>query len=143
MSRAQIVLLERADRERAVTWIKKARPGSRVEFKGPQRSLPQNDRFYAMLTDLAIQHRISGQRYTVDQWKLMVLHACAKERGEDPQYLPPLNGGGMIQWGRSSSDLSVSEMTEVIEWMFSFGAENGIAWSDPKPKDHQPEENAA
>jgi hypothetical protein len=36
----------------------------------------------------------------------------------------------MIPCGRSSSDLSVHEMSELMEWIAAWGAENGIKFHD-------------
>jgi hypothetical protein len=130
MSRALLTLDSTAKREQAIGWIRKAPTGSRVEFKGPARSLDQNSRFWAMLTDCAVQGRIEGRRYNTEAWKTMFLHAYAEERGVEIKYLPRLQGAGMIPCGRSSSDLSVHEMSELMEWMSAWCAENGIKLHD-------------
>jgi hypothetical protein len=130
MSRAVLALDSTAKREQAIDWIRKAPTHSRVEFKGPARSVDQNSRFWAMLTDCAVQGRIDGRRYNTEQWKLMFLHAYAEERGIEIKYLPALNRAGMVPCGRSSSDLSVGEMSEVMEFITAWGAENGITFHD-------------
>jgi hypothetical protein len=130
MSRAVLTLDSTARREQAIDWVRKAKTGSRVEFKGPARSLDQNSRFWAMLTDCAVQGRIEGRRYNTEAWKTMFLHAFAEERGDEIKYLPRLNGAGLVPSGRSSSDLSVHEMSELMEWIAAWGAENGIKFHD-------------
>jgi hypothetical protein len=130
MSRALLTLDSTARREQAIDWIRKAKTGSRVEFKGPARSLDQNSRFWAMLTDCAVQGRIEGRRYNTEAWKTMFLHAYAEERGVEIKYLPRLQGAGMIPCGRSSSDLSVHEMSELMEWIAAWCAENSIILHD-------------
>jgi hypothetical protein len=126
-SRAQVVLTSKALRERAHDWINKAPTGTRIDFKGPRRSVIQNDRMWAMLTDVATQKTHAGRRFTTDEWKVLFMHAC----GRQVQFLPALDGGAFVPYGQSSSDLSVAEMTDLIEFMFSWGAENGVVWSDP------------
>lgn len=128
MSRVLFVLRGLTDIARAISVIQKAPPGTRVEIKGAKRTLPQNDRMWAMLTDVSRQARHHGQRYTADQWKVIFMHAA----GREVTFIPALEGGGFIPWGQSSSDLSVAEMTDMIECMFEWGARNGIEWSDPK-----------
>ncbi|PDT71702.1 NinB family protein [Bradyrhizobium ottawaense] len=130
MSRALLTLDSTAKREQAIDWIRRAATGSRVEFKGPARSLDQNSRFWAMLTDCAVQGRIDGRRYNTEAWKTMFMHAYAEERGVEIKYLPALNRAGMVPCGRSSSDLSVQEMTELMDWIEAWGAENGIKFHD-------------
>jgi hypothetical protein len=130
MSRALLTLDSTAKREQAIDWIRKAKTGSRVEFKGPARSLDQNSRFWAMLTDCAVQGRINDRRFNTEQWKLMFMHAYAEERGIEIKYLPALNRAGMVSCGRSSSDLSVQEMSELMDYIAAWGAENGIKFHD-------------
>lgn len=128
MSRVLFVLKGLADIARAISVIQKAPPGTRVEIKGAKRTLPQNDRMWAMLTDVSWQARHHGQKYTADQWKVIFLHAA----GREVRFIPSLDGSTFIPWGQSSSDLSIPEMSNLIECMFAWGAENGIAWTDPK-----------
>lgn len=130
MSRALLTLDSTAKREQAIDWINKAKTGSRVEFKGPARSLDQNSRFWAMLTDCAVQGRINGRRFNTEDWKTMFMTAYAEERGIEIRHLPALNRAGMIPSGRSSSDLSVQEMSELMEWIAAWGVENGIKFHD-------------
>lgn len=130
MSRAMLTLRSAAEREQAIQWVQKAPTGSRVEFKGPARSLDQNSRFWAMLTDVAVQGRINGRRFNTEQWKLMFLHAYSEERGVEIKYLPALNRAGMVPCGRSSSDLSVGEMSELMDFISAWGAENNIKFHD-------------
>lgn len=130
MSRAMLTLRSTAEREQAIEWIRKSPAGTRVEFKGPARSLDQNSRFWAMLTDVAVQGRINGRRFNTEQWKLMFLHAYSEERGVEIKYLPALNRAGMVPCGRSSSDLSVGEMSELMDFISAWGAENSIKFHD-------------
>lgn len=130
MSRAQLVLGSPRDRDRAIAWIRNAPPRTRVEFKAEKRTLPQNDRMWAMLTDISVQKEHAGRRYTPDQWKVLFMHAC----GREVQFIPALDKTTFIPWGQSSSDLSKDEMSELIEFLFAWGAENGVVWSDPAEK---------
>lgn len=130
MSRALIVVRGTEDRQRAATWCQKAPGGTRIEFKGSKRTLPQNDKMWAMLTDISRQKLHGGRRYSPDQWKVIFLHAV----GREVQFIPSLDGTTFIPWGQSSSDLSKEEMSELIEFLFAWGAENGVAWSDPSEK---------
>lgn len=126
MGRALICIEDPASRAKATHWIARAPRGTRVEFKGAKRTLPQNDRMWAMLTDIAQQKEHAGRRYVPDQWKVLFMHAC----GREVQFIPALDGATFIPWGQSSSDLSVPEMTDLIEFMFMWGAQNGVVFHD-------------
>lgn len=126
MSRATIVLNSTRDRDRATGWVKTAPPGTRLEFKHSRRSIPQNDRMWAMLTDLAKQVTWHGVKLTPQDWKLMMLSALKKEL----RIVPNLDGDGFVNLGQSSSDLSKSEMGELIELIAHFGATRGVQFGD-------------
>jgi hypothetical protein len=129
MSRALVVITGDSERQRASNWLARAPVGTRVEFKATKRSIPQNDRMWAMLTDVAAQKEHAGRKYTPDQWKILFMHAC----GREVQFIPALDNSTFIPWGQSSSDLSRPEMTDLIEFIFSWGAEHGVVFHDLEP----------
>ncbi len=128
MSRALICLDTERDRLRAAKWVTQAPAGTRVEFKAAKRSLEQNSRMWAMLTDVATQKEHAGRRYTPDQWKILFMHAC----GREVQFIPALDNSTFIPWGQSSSNLSKQEMTDLIEFIFAWGAENSVTFHEPE-----------
>jgi hypothetical protein len=126
MSRAAIILNSRAERERAANWAAKLPSGTRVEFKEAKRSLPQNDRMWAMLTEVATQVHWHGAKLTPNDWKLVFLDALKRET----RAVPNIDGTGFVELGRSSSDLSKSEMGDLIELIHAFGAEHGVKFRE-------------
>lgn len=128
MGRALITIDCKQDRAKAIDWIAKAPWGTRVEFKAAKRTLPQNDRMWAMLTDVATQLPWHGIKLTPHDWKLMFLDALKREL----RIVPNIDGTGFVNLSRSSSDLAKSEMTDLIELIFAFGANHGIEFHDPE-----------
>jgi hypothetical protein len=126
MSRAVLILNGRAAREKAMRWVANAPPGCRVEFKEVKRSVPQNDRMWASLTDVAQQVEWHGLKLSADDWKLIFLDALKQE----VRLVPNINGNGFVNLGRSSSDLSKGEMSELLELIYAFGAERGVTFHD-------------
>jgi hypothetical protein len=121
MARALVILNTVADREKAVTWVNKAPARTRVEFKAAKRTLPQNDRMWAMLTDISVQVEWHGSKLSPDDWKLIFLDALKREARATIN----LDGNGFVNLTRSS-DLSKDEMSDMIELMFKFGAEHNV-----------------
>lgn len=126
MSRAVITIASAADRERAAKWLGQAPDGTRLEFKAPKRSLPQNDRMWAMLTDVAVQLPWHGVKLAPDDWKLIFLDALKREL----RMVPNIDGNGFVNLGRSSSDLSKAEMGDLMTLIESFGANHGVVFHD-------------
>ena len=126
MSRATVVLNSARDRERVAHWSQKAPTGTRVEFKSSKRTLPQNDRMWAMLTDVAKQVDWYGQKLRPADWKLVFIDALKREL----RIVPNIDGSGFVNLGRSSSDLSKDEMGQLMELIAAFGAEHGVQFGD-------------
>ena len=130
MSRQYFIIWNAEMRRRALQAITDAPKEARVEIKDPKRTLPQNSRFWAMLTDVSRQFEHCGRKYEPDQWKTLFLSAFGREM----QFAPSLDGRGFVPLGQSSSDLSVAEMGDLMTFMEAWGAENGIVWSEPKDR---------
>jgi len=126
MSRALVIVRDDEDRKRAALWSSKAPLGCRIEFKASKRSLPQNSRLWAMLTDVSEQFRWHGIRLTPDKWKLIFLDALKREI----QIVPNLDGTGFVNIGQSSSDLSKEEMGDLMEVIAAFGAREGVVFHE-------------
>lgn len=127
MSRSLLILNSPADRSRAIGCVRAAPAGARVELKGARRTLGQNAKMWAMLTDIAEQKTHCGRKYTADQWKVLLLHAS----GRGVQFIPSLDGATFIPWSQSSRELSREEMSGLIAFMVAWGATNGVAFHAP------------
>ena len=126
MGRALLILTDEFTRARAKRWIDKAPLNTRVEFKASKRTLPQNDRMHAMLTDIATTLDWHGQKYSPDDWKDYFMHSLRRAR-----WMPD-EEGGMVPLGMHTSDLSVEEMSDLMELMAAFGASHGVIFNEPK-----------
>jgi hypothetical protein len=128
VTRAVIVIATEADRQRAIKWITQAKPGTRVVFKEHKRSIPQNDRLWAMLTDVATQLPWHGRKLTPNDWKFLFLDALKRE----VRAVPNIDGTGFVNVGRSSSDLSRDEMSTLLELITAFGVAHDVTFHDPE-----------
>ncbi len=126
MSRYLTSLKSTADRERVARMVAQAPHGTRVEIKAAKRSIPQNDRMWAMLTEVATQLPWHGVKLRPDDWKLIFLDALKREL----RMVPNLDGTGFVNLGRSSSDLTKNEMGDLIELIFEFGSRHGVTFQD-------------
>lgn len=126
MTRALVVINSEADRNLIASWARQAECGTRVEFKRARRSIPQNSLLWAALTDVSRQVEYHGMRLTPDDWKLIFLDGLNRE----VRMVPNLDGTGFVNLGRSSSDLSKQEMTDLIELIFEFGARHAVVFNE-------------
>lgn len=127
MSRALITLRNKLDRERAITWIKRAPDETRVEFKASKRTIAQSDKMWAMLTQVARQAPWDGKKLRPADWRDLFIDALKR----DLRVVPTLDGSGVLSLGRSTSDLSKVEMSDLIELIYAFGANHGVVFQEP------------
>lgn len=96
--------------------------GTRVEFKAPKRTLPQNDAMWAALTEIAHSLDYHGVKLSTEDWKFIFLDALKRE----VRIVPNLDGTGFVNLGRSSSDLSKDEMSAMLEIIYAYAASRGL-----------------
>jgi len=126
MTRALLVLTSPDIRQKAAHWTSRLPDGTRVTFQAPKRTLDQNSRLWAMLTDVATQLPWHGIKLTPDDYKLIFLDALKREL----RMVPNIDGSGFVNLGRSSSDLSKEEMSDLFTLIEQFGANHGVVFHD-------------
>lgn len=87
------------------------------------RSLKQNSLMWSCLTDLSEQVTWYGRKFTPEGWKDFI---TGHIEGQD--LVPNMDGTGfvMLGRGRSTSDMTIAEMIEVIDRCHAFGALEGV-----------------
>ena len=122
---AQVVIIRGEDQRRlAKHLIDRAPTDAVVTIKEGTRTPDQNSKFYAMLSDIS-RSKPQGRKHTPDVWKALMMKAC----GHQVQFALGIDGEP-FPIGFRSSQLSKAQMSDLIEFMYQFGAENGVVWSD-------------
>jgi hypothetical protein len=128
VSRYLIALRSAADRARAMRVIAAAPAGTRIEVKAAKRTTPQNDRMWAHLSDIALQLPWHGVKLSPSSWKLVFMDALKTEL----RMVPNIDGTGFVNLGRASSDLSKSEMSNLLSLIEAFAAQHGVTLHDER-----------
>ena len=131
MNALTIPLYNRQQARQALTaqvfpYLDAALQGSRrwvLSIKPETRSLQQNARLWAMLTDISQQVDWYGRKLSPENWKHVFSAALKKQ-----DVVPGLDGGFVVL-GLSTSKMTVGEMAELQELMEAFGAENGVRFT--------------
>ena len=92
------------------------------------RTLDQNAKMWAMLTDISRQVDWYGERLTPENWKDMITAALNRQK------VVPGIDGGFVALGSRTSKMSIKEMIDVIDFAYAFGSDpnHPVAWSEPK-----------
>ena len=89
------------------------------------RTLEQNAKMWAMLTDISEQVEWHGIDLSKEDWKEMITAALKKQK------VVPGIDGGFVVIGASTSKMSIKEMIDVIDFAYSFGIEHNVKWTEP------------
>jgi hypothetical protein len=111
-----------------------------VTVKPDTRTLAQNRLMWSCLRDLSAQVEWCGKRLTDKGWKDYITgHLDGQE------LIPNMHGTGFISVnrGQSTSDMTIAEMTAVIDLAHAFGDERGVTWSRTSLGREWPDEMAA
>ena len=101
-----------------------------VTIKPETRSTAQNALMWTLLDALSKQVIWHAQRLTAAEWKTMCTASLKRQR-----VLPGLEGGFVVM-GDSTSAMTVAEMTELIDFIHAFGAQQGVDFGEvlvPEP----------
>ena len=98
-----------------------------ISEAGSLRTLDQNAKMWAMLTDISRQVEWYGFKLSPEEWKDMITASYKKQKT-----VPGIDGGFVVLGARTSK-MSTKEMADVIEIAYAFGAEKDVKWSEIKP----------
>jgi hypothetical protein len=93
---------------------------------GAGRSTDQNAKLWAMLEDISKQVEWFGSYHSPDNWKDIISGSF-----QQCKFVPNIENNGLIAVGLSTSGMSMERFSEMIEYIYCFGTEKGVAWSEP------------
>lgn len=120
-----IRLTGQAQREYAKRLVDAAPDYAIVTVKAGDRSLEQNSKLWAMLTDIS-RARPEGRKWTPETWKCAFMHSL----GHQVQFAEGLDNSGPFPLGFRSSRLTKPQMADLITVIHEYGDRHGVAWSD-------------
>ena len=119
--------------------VKTAQDGYMVVISEPVKKRIQEEKYHAMIGDIAKQSLFMGQKCDVDDWKRLLVDAFAKVMRDagtplhhDGRVVPSLDFERVVQLGIQTKDFYVKEAADFIEYLYSYGADKGVVWTEPK-----------
>lgn len=98
--------------------------GWHVTFRPATRSLDQNARMWAMLTDVSKQVDWYGRKLSPEAWKCVFSASLKKQ-----DVVPGLHGDFVVI-GQSTSAMTIREMGDLMELVSAFGVEKGVMFTE-------------
>ena len=99
----------------------------RMEIKPDSKSRDQEQKYHAMLGEIAAQASHLGAKWSTEDWKRLMVDLFAKETGLDGgKIIPSLDGTGIVQLGLQTRNFTKEQAMEFITFLEAWGANNGI-----------------
>jgi hypothetical protein len=137
MSKRVFILSHDLARRRAVQAVADAPAGYVIQVSEPTKKRIQEEKYHAMVSDIAKQSEYAGKRWDDDDMKRILIDEFADEMRlagtplhHDGRLIPSENGRRVIQLGIQSRDFYVKEASQFIEFLFSWGADRNVVWSE-------------
>lgn len=138
MAKQTFILAHDTARRRAVAAVSDAPAGYMVTVSEPTKKRVQEERYHAMIGDIAKQIQVFGRQWDADDMKRILVDDFAEQMRiagtplhHDSRVTPSLDGRRIVQLGIQTREFRVREASAFIEYLFALGAEHGIKWSEP------------
>ncbi len=125
MNKQYFILAHDTARQMAIQAIINAPDGYVVMIQENTRSLDQNSKLWALLTDVSRQVEWYGRKLSPEDWKHVFSSALKKQ-----DVVPNIDGDGFVVLGQSTSKMSKREFCDLVELIMCFGANHNVEWTD-------------
>lgn len=113
-------------RRNAIRAVQEAPAGLMVVIQEKTRTLDQNALLWPLLSAVSNQVIWHGAKLSPDEWKDVFTAALKRQK------VVPGIDGGFVVCGTRTSKMPKSEFSDLIELIYSFGAERGVNFHDER-----------
>jgi len=100
-----------------------------VEFKEANKSREQEEKYHAMISEIATQAQHMGSKWDAESWKRLLVDQFCKESGlKTGVVMPNLSGDGIVQLGFQTRKFTKEQASEFVEWLYAWGADRGVTY---------------
>ena len=100
-----------------------------MEIKDAAKSREQEEKYHAMIGEIAKQAQHLGSKWDAESWKRLLVDQFCKDSGiKTGAVIPNLAGDGIIQLGMQTRKFTKEQASEFVEWLYAWGAENGVTF---------------
>ena len=104
-----------------------------LEIKDASKSREQEEKYHAIIGDIAKQAQHMGHKWDAESWKRLMVDKYLRETGfMNSPIIPNLDGTGIIQLGFQTRKFSKEQASEFVEFLLAWCADNGIELKEEK-----------
>jgi len=137
MTKRIFILAHETARRRAMDHVWDAPDGYRVEVSEPKKKRVQEEKYHAMVSEIAAQSDYAGRKWPAADMKRILIDEFADEMRNagsplhhDSRIIPSENGKRIIQLEIHSSDFYVKEAAQFIEFLAAWGAMRDVKFKE-------------
>ncbi len=102
-----------------------------MEIKLASKTREQEEKYHAMIGEIAKQAQHLGAKWIAEDWKRLLVDQFCKDTGlTGSKVIPNLSGDGIVQLGFQTRNFTKEQASEFVEWLHSWGANNGITFTE-------------
>lgn len=103
----------------------------RMEIKAESKSRDQEQKYHAMLGEIAEQASHIGAKWDAEDWKRLLVDKFVREElSEVTKVIPNLDNNGIVQLGLQTRNFTKEQAMDFITFLEAWGASNGIIYKD-------------
>ena len=98
-----------------------------LEVKDASKSRDQEEKYHAIIGDIAKQAQHMGAKWSAEDWKRMLVWQYCKDNQLDcGKVIPSLDMTGIVQLGIQTRKFTKEQASEFVEFLQAWCATNGI-----------------
>ena len=97
-----------------------------MEIKDASKSREQEEKYHAIIGDIAKQAQHMGAKWDAETWKRLLVDKYCRETGLSSQIMANLDNDGLVQLGFQTRKFTKEQASEFVEFLLAWCAENGI-----------------
>tara|TARA_R110000868_G_scaffold112620_1_gene303167 strand:+ start:906 stop:1310 length:405 start_codon:yes stop_codon:yes gene_type:complete len=100
-----------------------------LEIKDATKSRDQEEKYHAMIGEIAKQMQHMGAKWDAESWKrLLVDQFCRNNDIKTGAVIPNLAGDGIVQLGMQTRNFTKQQASDFVEWVYAWGGEHGVTF---------------
>jgi hypothetical protein len=97
-----------------------------LEIKPASKSREQEEKYHAIIGDIAKQAQHMGAKWDAETWKRLLVDKYCREIGISSQIMANLDSDGLVQLGFQTRNFSKEQASEFVEFLMAWASQHGV-----------------
>ena len=101
-----------------------------LEIKPASKSRDQEEKYHAIIGDIAKQAQHMGAKWDAETWKRLLVDKYVREIGLTSKIMANLDNNGLVQLGFQTRKFTKEQASEFVAFLICWCDQNGIELND-------------